>query len=58
MPTRRRLLVAFVRNLSATCRYRGSRQPLSEIIEAQARHLAEVLVKPKTRTYRGFRYNH
>lgn len=58
MPTRRKLLRAFVSNLSARCRYRGERRPLSEIIEAQAQHLADVLVKPKARAYRAFRYNH
>ena len=58
MPTRRKLLQAYVRNLAARCRYRGARRSLAEIIDAQARHLSEVLVKPASKTYRGFRYNH
>ncbi|MCL4806840.1 MAG: hypothetical protein KJ062_03445 [Thermoanaerobaculia bacterium] len=58
MPIRRRLLRAYVRNLSARCRYRGDRRSLAEIIEAQARHLAEILEKPGRRRYHGFHYTH
>lgn len=58
LPTRRKLLAAYVRNLSARCRYRGARKPVAEIISAQARHLAEVLEKPGRRKYLGFHYNH
>ncbi len=58
IPTRRKLLRAYVRNLSARCRYRGDRRSLAEIIDAQARHLAEILEKPGRRRYHGFHYNH
>jgi group II intron reverse transcriptase/maturase/CRISPR-associated endonuclease Cas1 len=58
IPTRRRLLRAYARNLAARCRYRGERRSLAEIIEAQARSLAEILEKPGRRRYHGFRYNH
>lgn len=58
IPTRRKLLRAYVRNLSARCRYRGARQPLAAIIAAQARHLAAVVEKPARRRYHGFHYNH
>jgi group II intron reverse transcriptase/maturase/CRISPR-associated endonuclease Cas1 len=58
IPTRRKLLRAYVRNLSARCRYRGDRRSLAEIIDAQARHLADILEKPGRRCYHGFHYNH
>ncbi len=60
IPTRRRMVRAFQKNLESRCRYRGARRMLGEIITAQAQHLADVLgkAKGKSRVYRGFRYNH
>jgi hypothetical protein len=58
LPTRRKLLHAFARNLEARCRQRTERRPLADIIDAQARHLAEVLAEKRPKTYRAFRYNH
>ncbi|MCL4808388.1 MAG: CRISPR-associated endonuclease Cas1 [Thermoanaerobaculia bacterium] len=58
IPTRRRLLRAYARNLPARWRYRGERRSLVEIIEAQARHLAEILEKTGRRRCHGFHYNH
>lgn len=58
LPTRRKLLAAFDRNLSLRCRYRGERVSLGEIIDRQARHLAEVFASNGRVRYRGFLYNH
>ncbi len=58
LPTRRKLLRAFERNLTLRCRYRDSRLPLHDIIDAQAKHLADVFAGGKTKRYRAFLYNH
>lgn len=58
LPARRKLLRAFARNLGARCRYRGERRTLRDIIEAQARHLADVLSRPSPGRYHAFHYNH
>jgi CRISPR-associated protein Cas1 len=57
LPTRRRLLRAFVRNLGVRCRYHAERRTLSDVIDRQARHLADVLSRAKPSRYRAFRYN-
>jgi len=58
LATRRKLLNAFLRNLDARCRYHGERRSLSDIVDAQARPLADVLSSAKPARYAAFHYNH
>jgi group II intron reverse transcriptase/maturase/CRISPR-associated endonuclease Cas1 len=57
LPSRRKIVRAFARNLDARCRYRTERRRLGDIIEMQARHLSTVFMKPQL-VYKPFLYNH
>jgi len=57
LPSRRKIVGAFTRNLEGRLRYRTERCKLGDIIDAQARHLATALAKPRV-IYKPFLYNH